>query len=174
MLQQMAKALQHTQLQNNLPGSKQASQGKCTKWDNYSAQWLGKGFGGLVWKKEVIEAIGTKENSKTKVFISNIRYWTRCYPAGTSHSLVNKKENRCLCNWSYSFILFFSWKQQSHSLPPQLSPAHVFLWAWKPWTYICNKSFSFRSVCSHTSARATTRQMLLQSQKKVTSHEEGG
>lgn len=54
LLQQMAKALWHAQLQNNLPGSKRASQGQL-----FSIV-IRKRISSLNVGKEIIEVAGTK------------------------------------------------------------------------------------------------------------------
>lgn len=153
LLQQMAKALRCTQSQNNLPGSKQASWGKRTKWDNYSAQWLEKGFGGLVWKKKPLKLLAQRKvvRQKYSLVVSDTRQVILlvCKTRGaiqlapTIPWSTRRKTDVCVTGVTLSSF-FLSWKKLSHSLPPQLSPAHDFLWACKPWTDICVKCFSLQ------------------------------
>lgn len=136
LLQQMAKALQRTQLQNNLPGSKQVRQGKCTKWDNYSAQWLEKGFGGLVWKKKTLKLLAQRKvvRQKYSLVVSDTRrvILLVCKTQGaiqlapTIAWYIRRKTDVCVTGVTLSSF-FLPWNKQSRSLPPQLSPAHDFL-----------------------------------------------
>lgn len=112
------------------------------------------------------EAVGTKESSKTKAFISSTRqqagYTTstqnkRLSPAGTHTT----KKPRCLWNWSHLFYLisFLKWTIFLTPTPP-LTSMQFF------GEYVCHEPTFLWSVCSHSSARATTKQMLLQGPKK--------
>lgn len=116
------------------------------------------------------EAIDTEESSKTKAVISSIRHQagyptstqnTRCSPAGTYHSLVYNKQNRCLCNWSYFFYLLSFLKETNlFDYHPRSHPHIIFRWACKLWNHF--PSVSLQSL----KARATAKQMLLQGSKK--------
>lgn len=160
MLQQMAKALQQTQLQNNLPGSKQQRQRKCTKWDNYSAQWLGKGFGCWTWKKKS-QTIHPRKvvRTKTEVFtgsiICQIHYplYSKWVAIQLAPTILWSKKRKADVNVTGNTLPSFL-KAVVPLTPTSLS--RKFLWVCNPWASICVKPFSFRSVCSYTSAETIT------------------
>lgn len=161
-LQQMAKAPLSTRLQNNWSASRQVRQGKSTKWHNYSARWLEKGFGGLEERKSLQllaqrKAVRQKESS---VLSDTSTQNTRCSPADTHHSLVYNEQNRCLCNWSYLFYLLSFLKYTIFFFTPHISPAHNFFGE-----HVSHEPVFLWSVCCHTRTRAITKQMLLQRSK---------
>lgn len=130
-LQQMPEEFLSTRLQNNWSASRQVRQKKCTKWQNYSAQWLEKGFEGFAKKSLKLLAQRKAVIQKYSLVVSDTRQVI--LPA---HRTQGALQLALIIPWSarnktdvhvivVTFPTYFlSCNKQSFWLPPQISPAH--------------------------------------------------
>lgn len=95
-----------------------------------------------------------------QVILPACRTWGVLQLAPTIPWSTRNKTDFCVTGVNFSSF-FLSWNKQSFWLPPQISPAHNFFCE-----HVSHEPIFLWSVCSHTSARATTKQMLLQGQKE--------